>query len=506
VIKKEGESYRLSLQRRIRELGLDKNVLFHPRFVELDELLEYIGAADIFVAPYLNLDQATSGALAYAMGAGKAVIATPFPHAVELLADGRGRLVPARDSQALAQEVIALLDNEAELSAVRKRAYKHCRNMVWSAVARSYLDLAETIRSQTQTRIVTTSALRRPLAATNLPAPKIDHIERLTDGTGPAHHSRYTIPVWSHGYRLDDAAASLVATIKYNAAYKDVVSARLAETNLAFIDTMIGPGGEVASGMNYLRQVGGRANDIGVGKVLWALGYVAQHELTRLANPAIDMFNDLLPQVKIISPEGAGYAVLGASNYLSRFAGASDVKRLLVKQVETLAEFCERPDWIDQWNGDDSALALQAIAVAGATLDDDKLRELSRSLADMLLERTARGTEFRSHGTGQESPIFAAIFIEGLGALFQNTQDPTLLEPIRRAADWFLGANRLRTALYDFSTGGCHDELTATGVNRNQGTEATVYCLLAFLTLHSLASLEPPATEEHANADQLSST
>jgi hypothetical protein len=359
VVKEEGESYRLELQRRIRELGLEDHVLFHPRFVELDELLEYIGATDIFVAPYHNLDQISSGALSYALGAGKAVVSTPFWHAEELLADGRGRVVPVKDPDAIAHEINSLLDDEVALSAMRKRAYQYCRHMVWSSVAGQYLELFDTVRTQTPVRAVTASALRRPISATNLPSPRIDHLARLTDDTGPAHHARYTIPDWSHGYRIEDAASALLAATKYQVAYNDATSQRLCEVYLSLVQTLIGDGRSVAAGMTYARHPEGHADDVGVAMVLWGLGYVIRNESLRLAEPALDSFNELLPHTDLGSPRAAGYAALGAADYLSRFGGASDVRRFLNRQVDTLSAACNETDWMNTWSAADWALPVQ---------------------------------------------------------------------------------------------------------------------------------------------------
>jgi glycosyltransferase involved in cell wall biosynthesis len=495
VVKEEGESYRLELQRRIRELGLEEHVLFHPRFVELEELLEYIGATDIFVAPYHNLDQITSGALSYAMGAGKAVVSTPFWHAEELLADGRGRLVPVRDAKAIAREINGLLDDEVALSSMRKRAYQYCRHMVWSSVARQYLQLFDTVRTHTPVRSVTASALRRPISATNLVTPKIDHLDRLSDDTGPAHHAHYTIPDWSYGYRIEDAAAALVAAIKYQVEYNDETSQRLSEVYLSLVHSLVGDGRAVAAGMTYARHSEGNATDAGVGMVLWGLGYVIRHESLRLAESALDSFNELLPRVAIASPRGAGYAALGAADYLARFPGASDVMRFLRKQTDILAAACTDGGWLKSWDGADWALPAQALAVAGRALNDDTVIARAAELSAELIDYTGGGSAFRhpaDPAADEESPVSAAVFVEALTAVYNANKDQKLLAPIRTAADWFLGNNRLGIALYDFSTGGCHDALMATGLNRNQGTVASVYCMLAFMTLHKLAGLDIP--------------
>ncbi len=492
VVREEGESYRLGLQRRVRELGLEEHVLFHPRFVELDELLEYIGATDIFIAPYLNLDQITSGALAYAAGAGKAVVSTPFWHAEELLADGRGRLVPPEDSEALSREVLSLLDNEVELNAMRKRGYMYCRNHVWSSVARQYLDVFDEIARHGSKSVVLATAMRRPIAPTNLPAARIDHLKRLCDGTGPAHHARHAIPDWSHGYRLEDAAGVLVASTRYHDIYNDPESLALAEINTALLQTLIGDGRNVTGALDYTRKPTEKASETDVAKGLWALGYLAHRGPSTLAEPAIEMFHQLMDNASIQQPRAAAYAVLGAANYMNRFPGAFQIKRFMSRQAKTVVDFCSDPGWIDRWGHADWPIAVQALAVAAGILEDDKLRDLYRKLLTAIREVTSDGTRFPDTDPGappEELPVTAAVFIEALGAAYRDEGDEELILVIRSAVDWFLGANQLEQPVYDFATGGCHDALTAAGVNRNQGMESTLYCLLAFLTLQRLASV-----------------
>ncbi|MFH2010255.1 MAG: glycosyltransferase family 4 protein, partial [bacterium] len=331
VVRKSGESYRLSLQRRVRELGLEEHVLFYPRFVEIEELLEFLGAADIFVTPYLHLEQITSGALAYAMGAGKAVVSTPYWHAEELLADGRGCLVPPGDSGALAREIIGLLDDEVKLSAMRKRAYLYCRGMVWSAVARSYLDLFDEVRCQAPTGFPISSATRSPLAHTDLPLPKIDHVLRLTDDTGPSHHARHAVPDWSFGYFLDDAAATLVAGTKFNAIHNSKEALKLTETCLALFQTLIGEGDHtrIAERLDYTRRKVGTASDESVAKAIWALGYMLWRGPDYLAPAADDLFHQILPPAPMGSPRAAAYAALGCCNDLKSFPGAAAIRRFL---------------------------------------------------------------------------------------------------------------------------------------------------------------------------------
>ncbi len=499
VIRDEGEAYRLSLQRRVRELGLENHVLFHPRFVELEELVEYLGAADICVTPYLNMDQITSGALAYSMGSGKAVVSTPYWHAEELLADGRGRLVPVRDSKALAETISALLENEVELAATRKRAYMYCRKMIWASVASSYLELFEEVRSRAPKIIPTASAMRRPIAPTNLPLPKLDHIERLCDDTGPSHHAIHTLPDWSYGYRLEDAASVLVVSAKYHDLFGERKAERLSEICLGLLHVLIGDGREVIDGFSYTRQRLEPAQQASIAKALWALGYLVHLGPSMLVAPANAAFSRLLPHAEIKDPPGVGYAILGAENYLRRFPGASDVRRYLVQHAGLLQRLTAEAGWIERWDSPDWPLAVQALIIAAGALKGDDMRRHAMAMINEMRQLTSDGCIFLKPGENpdeEELPITAASFIEALGAEFLASHSPEILQPIRTAVDWFLGRNRIETPLYDFSTGGCHDALTASGVNENQGTEATSFCLLAFLTLHQLAGQEPAPKPE----------
>jgi hypothetical protein len=501
VVEFEGESYRLELQRRVRELGLEEHVLFHPRFVDLHELLEYIGAADIFIAPYLNLDQITSGALSYAAGAGKAVVATPYWHAEELLADGRGRLVPVKDSDALRREVLVLLGDEVELSSMRKKCYTYCRNMVWASVARQYLDLFNEVITHGPKSVAMASAVRQPLAATNLPVVKIDHLQRLCDDTGPAHHARHVLPDWKHGYHLTDAAGMVVACAKYYHIYGDDTSIRLAEICTALIQTCIGDGRQISGVLDYARQPKEPAGEFEIANSLWALGYLAHRGTENLAEPAIEMFHLLMNNASFQQARPSAYAILGAANYLWRFPGASQMRRFLTTNAELLAGFCAEADWISTWRHPDWPLVLQALSVASRVLDDRTFDDAADRLQAEALERTQRGTMFLG-STGdsveEESPVTAACFIEGIGAAYYKSEDRKLIDVIRAAADWFLGDNRAGQPLYNFQTGGCHDALTPSGINRNQGTEATCYCLLAFLTLQQLAAMDLEGDKKRA--------
>ena len=338
------------------------------------------------MTPYLSMEQITSGALSYALGSGKAVVSTPYWHAEELLADGRGRIVPVQDSAALSREILDLLDNPVELNAMRKRAYLYCRNMTWSATASEYVKLFDEVRSRIPKTVPTASAMRRPLAATNLPLPKIDHLVRLSDDTGPAHHASHALPDWRYGYRMEDAAAALIAAIKHGRQFSSGDSERLVETYLGLLQVLIGDGRHPADGLDYTRASVGQAASASLGKAVWAIGYMVSHGSPLLATAANDLFQVLLPHANFDSMRASGYAILGAKNYLERFPGASDVRRYLGRHANVLEKGCGESDWIEKWNSSDWPVAAQALIVAAKTLGRESMREL----ADKLLVNCSR--------------------------------------------------------------------------------------------------------------------
>ena len=215
VVRQEGESYRLSLQGLARELGVEKNVVFFNRFVDLDELMDFLSAADIYVTPYLNQDQITSGTLAYALGAGKAVVSTPYWHAEELLADGCGILVPFAAPDALAHAIIHLLEDEEERDVIRKQAYLAGRKMTWPVVARQYM---ESFRQASQARLArprSLPAVARVAAPWDGEVPPLDlgHLLRMTDDVGLLQHAVASVPNYTEGYATDDNARALLLTV-----------------------------------------------------------------------------------------------------------------------------------------------------------------------------------------------------------------------------------------------------------------------------------------------------
>src|SRR2546421_10800833 len=238
LLREQGEAYRLSLERLAKKNKVQKHVIFYNRFVELEELKEFIGAADIYLTPYLNEAQVTSGTLSYAFGAGKAVVSTPYWHAAELLAEDRGVLVPFGDAGAMAQAVIGLLREDGRRHAMRKNAYKLGREMVWSNTARRYWRSFEQARLEgavlSRKSFATKTLDEQPRA---LPELKLDHLSRMTDSTGLFQHAIFTVPNFSEGYCTDDNARAFILAVLLDEMEEEPERMRtLATTYAAFLN------------------------------------------------------------------------------------------------------------------------------------------------------------------------------------------------------------------------------------------------------------------------------
>jgi len=519
IRKREGESYRLSLQRLAREKGVDQHVIFHNRFVTLEELVEFIGAADVYLTPYLNPAQIVSGTLAYTVGAGKAVVSTPYYYAEELLADGRGLIVPFKDSEAIAERVIDLLSNEADRHAMRKRAYTYAREMIWPRVAEQYMASLQRARQERRRRpAVTFSINTYARNHQDLPGLKLDHLHRLTDDTGLLQHATGTVPNYHEGYTTDDNARALILTVlieelkqQMSVEVGDLASRYLAFLWYAFDEKT----GRFRNFLSYDRRwLDAVGSEDSHGRALWALGVVlGRSQDEGLRTTANRLFEQALPGVlDFSSPRAWAFAIFAAYEYLKRLPGdraARGVLETLGERLMALYETCSAPDW--PWFED-------ALAYVNATLPHALLlcgQQLAR--ADMVnvgLEslrwlariQTNEGRHFAPVGNqgffprgGQKArfdqqPVEACAMVSACLEAQRVTGDDRWYDEAQRAFEWFLGRNDLRLPLYDSATGGCHDGLQPDRVNMNQGAESTVCFLLSLvevsLSKHVLKSAQ----------------
>lgn len=502
VQKYEGESYRFHLQQIVKDLHLQDHVIFHNRFVDEAELHNFLCAADIYVTPYLSREQLTSGTLAFAVGTGKAVVSTPYWAATELLADGRGKLVPFGDPEKLAQEIIELLQDDELFYSFRGKAYDYSRSKTWPKIGQIYWELFSKI--ELPIHITSRSALTaaETLSSIEVPEPALDHLIKLTDDTGLYQHAKFMIPNRAHGYCTDDNARGIIAMAKYYGQYPDPQALRLLDIYLSFVMYAQNPDGSIKNFMDFDRTwwENEPAHDA-FGRVLWALGTLMAHAPSPAYLSIVkDCFDRGVNQVQRQHPRGMAYAVLGMCDYLQQFPGASDIKRELEMATEGLIRQYEEnnyPDW--DWFEDiltyDNAVLPHALFAAGLNLGNQYYIEVAEKTADFLLESTFEGDHFSfigCHGwyergkiraSFDQQPIEAAGTVMMLRAAYDATKEAKFLALQRKAFDWFLGANDLRIPLYDFRTKGCSDGLMAGGINGNQGAESTLSFMLSLLAV-----------------------
>jgi glycosyltransferase involved in cell wall biosynthesis len=518
VIQHEGETYRLSLQWLAQEKGVESNVIFYNRFVSLEELIEFIGAADIYITPYLNAAQIVSGTLAYTLGAGKAVISTPYWYAEEMLADGRGALVPFRDPAALAEQVIGLLDNEAQRHAMRKRAYLFGRAMIWPQVARRYMESFDRARAERRHFIppgFTAKALdQRP---GELPPLKLDHLRHMTDETGMLQHAIFTIPNYREGYTTDDNARALMVSALLEA-LGNHEALELASRYLAFIwYAFNSETGRFRNFMDYQRhwlEDGG--SDDSHGRALWALGTVLGRSNTpALQSMAGRVFEQALPAIlDTSSPRAWAFALIGIHEYLQRFAGdrrAGQVREELAGRLLALYQ-SHRSDewpWFEPGLTYCNAALPHALLMCGQSIPNTImtgagleslgwLTTVQRADADAGHFVPIGSNGFYERGGERarfdQQPIEAQAMVSACLEAYRLTGDKRWRREARRAFEWFLGRNDLNLPVYDPTTGGCRDGIHPDRPNENQGAESTLAFLQSLLELrlaeHALLSEE----------------
>jgi glycosyltransferase involved in cell wall biosynthesis len=510
VVEREGEAYRLMLETRGRHLGVDGSMIFHNRFVSQAELTEFLSAADMYITPYLNAEQITSGTLAYAVGAGKAVISTPYIYARELLAEGRGVLVPWRDSSAVAREVIGLADDTDRYRTMCARAAEHGRQMTWPAVARQYAEsFARALASETRRR----RSLFETQTLASRPAgwPEVDlrHVRALTDDTGILQHAVFSGPRYEDGYCLDDnARALLLMTLLEEAGTDDPAAVRaLASRYLGFVNySFHRSSGRFRNFLSYARQwLEPHGSEDSQGRALWALGAV----IGRASDPgrhnlAGELFHAALPAVTTFtSPRAWAYVLLGIDEYLRAFQGDSSVESLrgdLANRLFGLLQRTSGRDW--SWFEDSvtycNARLCQALLVSGARMHRTDVVEGGLRSLDWLvsLQLSPEGdfapigcNGFLARGGAaaafDQQPVEAGTVTSACLTAYGLTGDARWMQHGTRAFDWFLGQNALQQWLYDPATGGCRDGLHADRVNRNQGAESTLSFLLALCEMRA---------------------
>lgn len=510
LVREQGETYRLSLERLAKSKGVERNVIFQNRFVSLSELTEFIGAADVYITPYLNEAQIVSGTLSYAFGMGKAVVSTPYWYANELLADNRGVLVGFNKPDEIAKAVTSLLKNETRRHLMRKNAYKIGREMIWSNVAHLYLASFE------RARVDSAASRRRSTAIpsldyrhADLPVWRFDHLIRMTDSAGMFQHALFTIPDFSHGYCTDDNSRALLLMLLLEELQEDFhMRAFLTSSYAAFLNNAFNPeNGRFRNFMSFQREwLEPEGSEDSHARALWALGCcVGRSKDHGMRAWAARLFENALPVIADFqSPRAMALTVIGLHEYLRTLSGdrlANTMRQKLSDKLLQMFRAVSAPDWL--WFEDvvsyDNAKLPHALILTGRWTSNSEMVESGlKSLRWLADHQTGGNGFFRPVGSngfwkrGEEpaqfdqQPIEAQSMINACAEAYRVTEDNFWMIEARKAFDWFLGGNDLGVSVYDARTGGCHDGLHLDRVNQNEGAESTLAFLLALAEMHGL--------------------
>jgi glycosyltransferase involved in cell wall biosynthesis len=500
VFAADGEAYRETLIALAAELGVADNVAFVNSYVDTDLLIAYLSAADIYVTPYLTEAQITSGTLSYAVGLGKAVVSTPYWHAAELLADGRGLLAPFHDSTALAAACILLLSDETRRNQIRAKAYAAGRETIWARLGEAYCGLFAAVRTEEKIN------RRRGDAKAEPPAASLKGVKRLSDAVGIIQHCVLNIPDRSHGYCLDDNARALILCLKLEAAgHPDPAAEQMAASYAAFIQhAWNGDRGCFRNFMSYDRRwLEESGSEDSFGRAFWALGAAAEStggfrpwgaRLAGIALPHTAGFTHL---------RSRAFLILGLCSLLRAQPALGAARARLAECGEALVAALDSAAtaewlWFEPRLTYDNARLPEALLRAGAVLSEPRFIEAGlHSLNWLAAAQTAPSGCFRpvgseSFGTDDialfdQQPLDAVATIDACAAAFAVTRDKAWIAEAQRAFDWFLGENDLFVRLANPETGLCCDGLMREGANANTGAESVLAFQLGCCAMQELS-------------------
>jgi glycosyltransferase involved in cell wall biosynthesis len=510
LVQRQGEAYRESLTARVRKLGIEDHVVFFNQFVDQTTLLDFISMCDVYVTPYLNEAQMTSGTLAYSFGLGKAVVSTPYWHAKELLGDGRGILVPFGDVKAMGVQIAGLLTNDVRRHSMRKRAYAASRSMTWAQTAKRYLAVFESAYETARPGI---SLPLDPIVSRSkepaIPELRIGHFLSLCDSTGMLQHAVHSVPNRAHGYCLDDNARALLFSSTLSNSGEAELSETITARFAAFIQHAWNPDSRrFRNFMSYDRRwLEDSGSEDSHGRTLWALAECACKDTDPSRGSwAAALFKTALPSVEeFTSPRAWAFALLGLDAYCTLAGGdsfADRMRRLLADKLMSVFSATETKDWV--WFEDllayDNARLSQALIQTGLTTHTPRYVDVGlRSLRWLMSLQTSSSGYFRPVGTKSfgrihqkpeafdQQPVEASATISACLAAWRADDGAEWPAGAMRAFGWFLGENDLQTPLIDPDTGSCSDGLHPDRPNENKGAESLLSYLLGLVEIRQRA-------------------
>lgn len=501
LVAREGEAYRERLMQLAADLAVQDHIQWENRFLDIGELLDQLEACDIYITPYFNLQQSTSGTLSYAVALGKAVISTPYVHARELLADGIGHLIRPDSSREIAHAVCRLLEDPHALATMKLAAYRKGRDTIWPRFA----DAAA--------RLVKDAIAPRAGIAQLAVAPDPAAIWAMSDGTGMLQHSIGIVPDRRHGYCLDDNVRALMF-VNVTDTLTEAERVMRGQTYASFIQHAWNP--ELRRFRNFMGFDRQWLEDAGSedsnGRTLWALGHTVEH------NPGPDVvrwarawFDQVLPSFRsLASPRAVAFSLLGACGVLRADPHHAEAREFCAAGGEFLQEVLgggRRPDWawFETVLGYDNPRLCQALLEAGRAHGNvGWISAGIETLEWIAAKQTAATGNFRPIGSesfGRElhclpfdqQPLEAQAAIDAAKTAYAITRDRKWTDHANAAWEWFFGRNDRGVKLADLQSGRCRDGITPRGANENCGAESILAFHLSYCSMLALGRLQPGA-------------
>lgn len=494
VRRHEGERYRNKLSKQITKLGLEKNVKFYNKYVTLEEICQYLKATDIYISSGNNPNQITSGTLVYAMGAGRAVISSPFLHALDAIKPDNGLLAEFENKDSFYKQILYLLENESIRREMEKNAYFATRHMTWPNVANSYMKVFKRYMR-----------LREP-EIKNLPKINTSHLIKLTDNFGIVQFAEQTTPNMTSGYALDDNARALLVSTMHYEKFREFNQLNLIKTYLDYIEYVQDDDGKLYNFVNKRKIINTRKwSPDAHGRALWALGYLISSKNTPndfKAKAEQIFIKGLNAASDMTSPRAIAFTIKGLClfNNTKDSSYVTSSIRKLAAQLEALHEgnSSSKWNWFEPYLTYANSKLPESMLYAYLATNERQYLDIGLSTLDFLISKTFKGSMFVPIGQDgwyekdgkrayfDQQPVDVAYMVQTLIMAYKITKDEKYKKKALNCFQWFLGKNMLKQVVYNEQTGGCHDGIGKNAINLNQGAESTLSYLIARLSLMEL--------------------
>jgi glycosyltransferase involved in cell wall biosynthesis len=496
IRKREGEEYRNYLVDLVKKLKLQDNVKFYNKYLDLNEIIEYLLATDIYICTNLEKNQIVSGTLSYALGCGKAVVSTPNIYAEEVLSNDRGVLAEFQNPKSFADGIDKLLSDEKWKKRIEQNAYAFGRSMIWSNVASSYLHLFNKV---VKLREETTE---------KYPKIKLNHLKNLTDEIGCIQFSKLSTPDSSSGYTVDDNARALIVSTIHDRLYNSEISKELSSTYLNFLERVHDEEGKF-NDMTYEDNKLIRTSEDAIGRTLWALGhFINNSNNEEHISKAKIMFDKSHPHIQEdSSPRAKAFSIIGLYHYYKKYnneAILSKIKQLVDTLVESYKkESTEEWNWFESYLTYSNSKLPEVLFLAYNLTKNPEYLEIAEKTLKFLTNLVFFKDELSPIGQNgwynrngirsffDQQPIDASSMVQTYLTAYAITNNDNYYNNAVLAFNWFLGKNHLKQMIYNDVTGGCHDGLSKSSINLNQGAESTIEYLISRLMLEEIKKEKP---------------